>query len=53
MRRTTLRLRLEDQGEGWFWDAPELEVEVLTYRRVHSREFYRVMFADPLLPDEQ
>ena len=47
-----MRLRLEDQGEGWFWETPELEAEVLTYQRVHSREFYRVAFAEPLLPDE-
>jgi hypothetical protein len=41
-------LRLEDQGEGWFWDAGVIEVEVLDHVRKHSREYYRVLFAEPL-----
>jgi hypothetical protein len=42
-----LRLRLEDQGEGWFWELPSIEVEVVAQARVHSRPFYRVVFGDP------
>ena len=41
-----LRLRLEDQGEGWFWDLPSVEVDVVGEAQVHSRPFYRVVFAD-------
>ena len=40
-----MRLRLEDQGDGWFWDLPSIEVEVLAQAQVHSRQFYRVVFA--------
>jgi hypothetical protein len=43
-----LRLRLEDQGEGWFWDVPSTEVCVLDEVRKHSRQFYRVVFAEPI-----
>jgi hypothetical protein len=42
-----LRLKLEDQGDGWFWDVPSIEVEVVAQAQVHSRLFYRVGFADP------
>ena len=43
-----LRLKLEDQGDGWFWDPPSIEVEVVAEAWVHSRRFYRVVFADSL-----
>ncbi len=43
-----MRLRLEDQGEGWFWDGSEIEVGVLDHVRKHSREFYRVVFPEPV-----
>ena len=43
-----MRLKLEDQGDGWFWDLPSVEVEVVPQAQVHSRRFYRVAFADPL-----
>jgi hypothetical protein len=43
-----LRLKLEDQGDGWFWDLASIEVEVVAQRQVHSRPFYRVVFAVPL-----
>jgi hypothetical protein len=43
-----LRLKLEDQGDGWFWDLPSIEVEVVAQAWVHSRRFYRVAFAEPL-----
>jgi hypothetical protein len=43
-----LRLKLEDQGDGWFWDLPSIEVEVVAQTQVHSRRFYRAVFADPL-----
>ena len=43
-----MRLKLEDQGDGWFWDLPSIEVEVVAEAQVHSRRFYRVVFADPL-----
>ena len=43
-----MRLKLEDQGEGWFWDVPSIEVEVVAQAQAHSRPFYRVAFACPL-----
>jgi hypothetical protein len=43
-----VRLKLEDQGEGWFWDVPSIEVEVVAQAQMHSRLFYRVVFAGPL-----
>ena len=43
-----MRLKLEDQADGWFWDLPSIEVEVVAEAQVHSRRFYRVMFSDPL-----
>ena len=43
-----MRLKLEDQGDGWFWDPPSIEVEVVAEAWVHSRRFYRVVFADSL-----
>ena len=43
-----MRLTLEDQGEGWFWDLPSIEVEVVAQAQMHSRPFYRVAFAHPL-----
>ena len=43
-----MRLRLEDQGEGWFWDATSIDVEVLDDVRQHSRRFYKVEFAEPV-----
>jgi hypothetical protein len=43
-----LRLRLEDQGEGWFWDGTSMDVEVLDEVLKHSRQFYRVVFAEPV-----
>ncbi len=43
-----MRLKLEDQGDGWFWDLLSIEVEVVDEAWVHSRRFYRVVFADPL-----
>lgn len=43
-----MRLRLEDQGEGWFWGGASLEVEVLEEVRVHSRRFCRVLFPEPV-----
>jgi hypothetical protein len=42
-----MRLRLEDQGEGWFWDVMSIDVEVLGEMHKHSRQFYRVRFAEP------
>jgi hypothetical protein len=47
-----VRLQLEDQGEGWFWDTPSIEVEVVTQAQSHSRPFYRVVFARPLELEE-
>jgi hypothetical protein len=47
-----LKLKLEDQDDGWFWDLPSIEVQVAAEAWVHSRLFYRVVFADPLeLPE--
>jgi hypothetical protein len=43
-----LRLKLEDQGDGWFWDLLSIEVEVVAEAWVHSRRFYRVVFPYPL-----
>lgn len=43
-----MRLTLGDQGEGWFWDRPSVDVEVLDEVREHSRLFYRVAFAEPV-----
>jgi hypothetical protein len=43
-----VRLRLEDQGDGWFWDTPCIETEVLREQQVHSRRFYRLALAEPL-----
>jgi len=42
-----LRLKLEDQGGGWFWDEPSIEVDVVAQTQAHSRPFYRVVFAHP------
>ena len=39
---------MEDLGEGWFWDAPSMEVEVVVQAQSHSRPFYRVVFAHAL-----
>jgi hypothetical protein len=43
-----LRLKLGDQGDGWFWDVPSIEVEVAAQAQMHSRRFYRLVFAEPL-----
>ncbi len=43
---SVVRLRLEDQGEGWFWDGTSIDVDVLDEVRMHSRLFYRVAFAE-------
>jgi hypothetical protein len=43
-----LKLRLEDQGEGWFWEERSIEVDVLEEVRQHSRQFYTVVFRKPL-----
>ena len=43
-----MRLELGDLGEGWFWDDPSIEVEVVAWTRAHSRPFYRAVFARPL-----
>ncbi len=43
-----MKLELEDQGDGWFWDSSSMEVEVVSEAWVHSRPFYRVVFAEPL-----
>jgi hypothetical protein len=43
-----LRLKLDDQGDGWLWDLSSIEVEVAAEVWMHSRLFYRVVFADPL-----
>jgi hypothetical protein len=43
-----LKLRLEDQGEGWFWDRPAIEVDVIGETWVHSRRYHKVRLEPPL-----
>jgi hypothetical protein len=47
-----LKLRLEDQGEGWFWDRPAIEVDVIGLTWVHSRPYYKVSLEPPLKRQE-
>jgi hypothetical protein len=43
-----VRLSLEDRGEGWFWGTASIDVEVLGHVLMHAREFYRVLFPEPI-----
>jgi len=43
-----LKLRLEDKGEGWFWDRPSIEVDLLGQSWSHSRLYYLVRLEPPL-----
>ena len=43
-----MRLRLDDLGEGWFWEGTSIDVEVQGEVRKHSRQFYTVVFAEPV-----
>lgn len=37
-----MKLRLEDEGGGWFWDRPAIEVDVIAQAWGHSRLYYKV-----------
>jgi hypothetical protein len=43
-----LKLRLEDQGDGWFWSCPAIEVHVVGESWGHSRLYYSVRLERPL-----
>lgn len=43
-----VRLILEDQGDGWFWNTQTIGVEVRSHTLCRSREYYRVAFDNPL-----
>jgi hypothetical protein len=47
-----LKLTIENTGEGWFWDPPSIEAEVTAELQVHSRRFFRLVFGEPLRPEE-
>jgi len=47
-----LKLRLEDQGDGWFWDRPAIEVDVIGQTWVHSRPYYKISLEPPLTRQE-
>jgi hypothetical protein len=42
-----LKLRLADQGEGWFWSHPAIEVDVVEQTWYHSRLYYKVRLQPP------
>jgi hypothetical protein len=46
--RGHLKLRLEDQGEGWFWADPAITVDVVAEARLRGRRYYKVAFDPPL-----
>jgi hypothetical protein len=50
--RTAVKLRLEDEGSGWFWDHPVVEVEVTAQRWGHSRLYYKVRPCPPFEREE-
>ena len=43
-----MKLRLEDQGDGWFWSRPAIEAEVVEQAWYHSRRYYKVRLHPPL-----
>ena len=43
-----MRLRLEDQGDGWFWTDPAIEVDVIEETWGHSRVYYKVRLQPPV-----
>ena len=47
-----MKLRLEDQGDGWFWSRPAIEAEVVEQVWYHSRRYYKVRLHPPLEQQE-
>jgi hypothetical protein len=44
-----VRLRLEDQGDGWFWKTPKVDVRVVERVSVPDLgQYFRVAFHAPL-----
>jgi hypothetical protein len=52
MEGARLKLRLEDQGDGWFWDCPAIEVDVTGESWGHSRLYHKVRLRPPLEREE-